>query len=134
MTIADAVVCDVTKRALRPGTSRLLKEVITNKHYLALLRFFTMRLSGRFAYSIVIQAMDDDGAQSEIEDALDMLVSDGAVDTSIENGICYYRLTHEEPTRHLVINLAEFDWHQFQRLEHYYVAERSITDREASIC
>jgi hypothetical protein len=128
MTIAEAVVCDATKRVLRPGTNRLLKEVITNKHYLALLRFFTMHPSGRFAYSIVIQAMDDDGTQIEMEDTLDMLVSDGVVDTSIENGICYYQLTHEEPTRHLVINLAEFDWHQFQRLEHYYVAERQVPD------
>lgn len=128
MTIAEAVVCDVTKRVLRPGTNRLLKEVITNKHYLALLRFFVMHPSGRFAYSIVIQAMDDDGTQIEIEDTLDMLVSDGVVNTSIENGICYYQLTHEEPTRHLVINLAEFDWYQFQRLEHYYVAERQVPD------
>jgi hypothetical protein len=55
-----------------------------------------------------------------------MLLNEGVVNISIENGVAYYFLTHDEPTRHLVLNLAEFDWRQWQRLDHYCVAERRI--------
>lgn len=126
MTIAETVVYEVTRRAPRPNASNLLKEVITNRYCLALLRFFVVHPNGRFSQLAIVHALDDNGTRIEVENALVKLVSHGVVKTSTENDMCYYLLTNDEPTRHLVLNLAEFDWHQFQRLEHYYIADRRI--------
>jgi hypothetical protein len=127
MTVADTINYNITRRTSGPNTNHLLKEIITSRYCLALLRFFVVHPNGRFSQLAIIHALDDSGTRPEIETALEKLVGDGVVKTSIENGLCYYLLTNNEPTRHLILNLAEFDWHQFQRLEHYYVADRRLT-------
>jgi hypothetical protein len=74
----------------------------------------------------IIHALDENGTRPEVERDLEKLVNDGVIKTSVANGIRYYLLTEDEPTRHLVLNLAEFDWRQWQRLDHYYIADRRI--------
>jgi hypothetical protein len=102
----------------------LLKELIGNQHCLGLVRFFVVHPNGRFSKLAVIHALDENGTRRQIESALEMLVNVGVIKMSIVNDTCYYLLTRDEPTRHLVLNLAEFDWHQWQQLDHYYVADR----------
>jgi hypothetical protein len=127
MTIAERpIIIEVTRRQPRPSASQLMKELISNRYCLGLLRFFVVHPNGRFSKLAIVHALDEDGTRPEIERDLEKLENDGIIKTSIENSTCYYQLTRDEPTRHLIMNLAEFDWRQWQRLDHYYVADRRI--------
>jgi hypothetical protein len=127
MTIAERpTIIEVTRREYRPNANELLKELISNRYCQGLLRFFVVHPNGRFSKLAVIHALDENGTRPEIERDLEKLVSDGVIKASIANGTYYYTLTNDEPTRHLVLNLAEFDWRQWQRLDHYYIADRRI--------
>ena len=127
MTIAEPItIIEVTRRQPRPNASQLMKELISNRYCLGLLRFFVVHPNGRFSKLAIVHALDENGTRPEIEKDLEKLVNEGVIKTSLENGIGYYQLTLDEPTRHLVLNLAEFDWRQWQRLDHYYVADRRI--------
>ena len=127
MTIAERpITIEVTRREYRPNAHQLLKELISNRYCQGLLRFFVVHPNGRFSKLAVIHALDENGTRPEIERDLEKLVGDGVLKTSVEHGTCYYMLTRDEPTRHLVLNLAEFDWRQWQRLDHYYIADRRI--------
>jgi hypothetical protein len=127
MTIAERpIIIEVTRKQYRPNASQLMKELITNRYCLGLLRFFVVHPNGRFSELAIVHALDENGTRPEIERDLQKLVNEGVIKTSNENGTCYYLLTRDEPTRHLVLNLAEFDWRQWQRLDHYYVADRRI--------
>lgn len=127
MTIAERpIIIEVTRRQPRPSASQLMKELISNRYCLGLLRFFVVHPNGRFSKLAIVHALDENGTRPEIERDLEKLENDGIIKTSIENSTCYYQLTRDEPTRHLIMNLAEFDWRQWQRLDHYYVADRRI--------
>jgi|WetSurMetagenome_2_1015567.scaffolds.fasta_scaffold152608_3 hypothetical protein len=127
MTIAERpIVIEVTRREYKPNANQLLKELVSNRYCQGLLRFFVVHPNGRFSKLAIIHALDENGTRPEIERDLAKLEDDGVVKACVENGICYYMLTEDEPTRHLVLNLAEFDWRQWQRLDHYYIADRRI--------
>jgi hypothetical protein len=127
MTIAERIpTIEITRKEPRLNATQLLKELISNRYCLGLLRFFVMHPNGRFSKLAIIHALDEDGTRPEIENDLVTLVNDGVVNVKTENRINYYWLTCDEPTRQLVLNLAEFDWRQWQRLDHYYVADRRI--------
>jgi hypothetical protein len=127
MTIAErTATIEVTRKEHRFCANDLLKELISNRYCLGLLRFFVVHPNGRFSKLAVVHAMDENGTRPEIENALTILLNYNVIKASIENKNCYYLLTRDEPTRHLVLNLAEFDWRQWQRLDHYYVADRRI--------
>jgi hypothetical protein len=127
MTIAERpIVIEVTQREYKPNANQLLKELISNRYCQGLLRFFVVHPNGRFSKLAIIHALDENGTRPEVERDLEKLVNDGVIKTSVANGIRYYLLTEDEPTRHLVLNLAEFDWRQWQRLDHYYIADRRI--------
>jgi hypothetical protein len=127
MTIAERITSiEITARAPRLNANQLMRELIGNRYCLGLLRFFVVHPNGRFNKLAIIHALDECGTRPEIEKDLAGLVDDGVIKASVENGVIYYTLTTEEPTRHLVLNLAEFDWCQWQRLDHYYVADRRI--------
>lgn len=127
MTIAERIpTIEITRKEPRLNANLLMKELISNRYCLGLLRFFVVHPNGRFNKLAIIHALDEDGTRLEIERDLADLVGDGVVKMTVENGACYYSLTCDEPTRHLVLNLAEFDWRQWQRLDHYYVADRRI--------
>lgn len=127
MTIAEPItIIEVTRKQPRPNASQLMKELISNRYCLGLLRFFVVHPNGRFSKLAIVHALDENGTMPEIERDLEKLVNEGVIKTSVENGTCLYLLTRDEPTRHLILNLAEFDWRQWQRLDHYYVADRRI--------
>ena len=127
MAIAEPLsVTEVTRIQPRPNAIQLLKELMSNRHCQGLLRFFVVHPNGRFSKLAIIHAIDENGTRLERESALAILVNEGMVKTTIENGLYYYSLTSDEPSRHLVLNLAEFDWGQWQKLDHYYVANRRI--------
>ena len=127
MTIAErAPAIEIARKEHRLDASQLMKELITNRYCLGMLRFFVSHPDSRFNKLAVIHALDEQGTRPEVERDLNELIGDGVVKVTDENGACYYSLTCDEPTRHLVLNLAEFDWHQWQRLDHYYVADRRL--------
>jgi hypothetical protein len=127
MTIAERLsTIEIPRREHRLNANQLMRELIDNRYCLGMLRFFVTHPNGRFNKLAVLHALDEEGTRPEVERDLNELVSDGVVIVSVENGACYYMLTCEEPTRHLVLNLAEFDWCQWQRLDHYYIADRRI--------
>ena len=126
MTIAERPAILELRRENKPNTSQLLKELVSNRYCQGLLRFFVVHPNGRFSKLAILHALDENGTRPEIESDLNKLVYDGVIKESVENRTCLYMLTNEEPTRHLVLNLAEFDWRQWQRLDHYYIADRRI--------
>jgi hypothetical protein len=127
VTITEPVtIAEVNNQQPSPNANLLLQELIGNRLCLGLLRFFVIHPNGRFSKLAIYHALDENGTRSEIESTMAMLVNAGVIKPSTENGTCYYLLTRDEPIRHLVLNLAEFDWHQWQRLDHYYVADRRI--------
>lgn len=129
MTIAERPkVVESKRRERKPNASQLLEELIGNRYCLGLLRFFVMHPDGRFTKLAVIHALDEEGTIPEIEKDLAKLARDGIITISIENNSRYYMLTRTEPTRHLVLNLAEFDWRQWQKLDNCYIADRRISD------
>lgn len=127
MTIAERIPhLEITRKEPRLNANQLMKELISNRYCLGLLRFFVVHPNGRFSKLAVIHALDENATRPEVETDLAKLVNYGVIVESFEKSVCYYRLTMDEPTRHLVLNLAEFDWRQWQRLDHYYVADRRI--------
>jgi hypothetical protein len=127
MTIAERPTILELRRENKPNTSQLLKELVSNRYCQGLLRFFVVHPNGRFSKLAILHALDENGTRPEIENDLNKLVYDGVIKESVENRTCFYMLTNEEPTRHLVLNLAEFDWHQWQRLDHYFIADRRVS-------
>ena len=127
MTIAERPAILELRRENKPNTSQLLKELVSNRYCQGLLRFFVVHPNGRFSKLAILHALDENGTRPEIENDLNKLVYDGVIKESVENRTCFYMLTNEEPTRHLVLNLAEFDWHQWQRLDHYFIADRRVS-------
>lgn len=127
MTITEVrPVIELTGVKARPSGTQLMKEFMSNRCCQGLLRFFVVHPNGRFSKLAVVHGIFDCGTRPEIENALDRMVTEGVVRMTIENNTVYYLLTRDEPTRQLVLNLAEFDWRQWQRLDHYYVADRRI--------
>jgi hypothetical protein len=129
MTIAEpTTIVEDTKKQPVLNANLFLKELIGNRHCLGLLRFFVVHPNGRFSKLAIVHGLDENGNRPDFEKALAILENAGVIKTSTENSTCYYLLTRDEPTRHLVLNLAEFDWHQWQKLDHYYVADRRTPD------
>ena len=111
----------VTKR---PSGAELMKQFMSNRCCQGLLRFFVEHPNGRFSKLAVVHAVYECGNRPQIEEALDELIKEDVVRMTIENNTIYYQLTRDEPTRQLVLHLSAFDWRQWQRLDHYYVADR----------
>ena len=107
-------VLEVTKTQTKQATGELFKKLINNRCCLSLLRFFMQHPNGHFSKLAVVHALDDSGRRSEVDNALRQLVVEGVVNTHTENNVCFYQLTLEEPERHILLNLAKFDWHQWQ--------------------
>ena len=130
MTVAKLLtVVEDNKPQPRLSANLLLKKLIGNRLCLGLLRFLMIHPDGRFSKLAIVHALDESGTGPEIESAMAVLVSTGLVNTDAESGTCCYLLTRNVPIRHLVINLAEFDWHQCQRLDHYRVNNHRMPDK-----
>jgi hypothetical protein len=112
-------VIEVTKEIGQPYLNQLMKKLIGNRCCLALLRFFVVHPNGRFSKLAITHAVDDNSSQREIEKELKQLVSDGVLQTKVENDISFYLLTREDPVRQIILEMAEFDWRHWQMvLEH----------------
>ena len=98
---------------------QLMKKLVGNRCCLGLLRFFAAHPNGRFSKLAVIHAMDEDDNRPRIENAIEQMIEDGIIKSSDEKDITYYMLTKDEAMRKLVINVALFDWRDWQMvLEH----------------
>jgi len=112
-------IIEVTQKKSRPYLNQLMKKLVHNRCSLGLLRFFVEHSNGRFSKLAIVHAIDEDDSRLEMEKALSQLVEEGILKTSIENNVCFYMLTREEPMRRLVLNMALFEWREWQLvLEH----------------
>ena len=102
------------KEQERPETKHLMRALISNHSSLGLIRFFAIHPNGRFSKLAIIHAIDEDDSQREIENAMADLVLAGVLTTCTMNGVCYYRLTADEPVRGIVVKTAEMDWRQWE--------------------
>lgn len=98
---------------------QLMKKLVGNRCCLGLLRFFAAHPNGRFSKLAVIHAMDEDDNRPRIESAIEQMIDEGIIKSSDDKDITYYMLTKDETMRKLVINVALFDWRDWQMvLEH----------------
>ena len=79
---------------------------------LELLRFLCQHPCAQFNQTAIVDAFDV--RKPQVEKALDYLVSKGVVSNLIRNDAALYSLTDAEPLRGQVLNLAGFDWCQWQ--------------------
>jgi len=112
-------IIEVTKVKSHSYMGQLMKKLVGNRCCLGLLRFFAAHPNGRFSKLAVIHAMDEDDNRPRIENAIEQMIDEGIIKTSDEKNITYYMLTKDEAMRKLVINVALFDWRDWQMvLEH----------------
>jgi len=112
-------IIEVSQKKNRPYLGQLMKKLVHNRCSLELLRFFVEHPNGRFSKLAIVHAIDEGNSRLETERALAELVEEGILKTSIENNICFYMLTREEPMRRMVLNVALFDLREWQLvLEH----------------
>ena len=113
------IIIEVSKEKSRPYMNQLMKKLVSNRCCLGLLRFFVEHPNGRFSKLAIVHAIDEDGGRLELERDLSQLVEEGILKTSIEYTVCFYMLTRDEPMRSLVLNMALFNWREWQLvLEH----------------
>ena len=79
-----------------------------------LLRFLGRHPNTRFSRLVIIHALNS--RRLYTEKALKHLVSNGVVRTYVENNVPLYSLTEEESWRNWALDLAKFDWGQWQSL------------------
>ena len=79
-----------------------------------LLRFLGRHPNTRFSRLVIVHALSS--RRLYTEKALKHLVSNGVVRTYVENNVPLYSLTKEEPRRNWALDLAKFDWCQWQLL------------------
>lgn len=107
-------IIEVRKVKRGQNIGEILKKIIDDRCCLSLLRFFLVHPNGRFSKLAIIHGLDGFNRRPEVENALDRLVNDGVLKESIENKVCYFQLTNQEPIRHMLLDLARFDWHRCQ--------------------
>ncbi len=112
-------VIDVKKSNSRSYIEQLMKKLIGNRSCLGLLRFFAAHPNGRFSKLAIVHAIDDECTKLEMAQALEEMIEEKILDVNHDNGAIYYRLTREEALRRLVLDMAIFEWSDWQLvLEH----------------
>lgn len=112
-------IIEVTKVKGQSYIGQLMKKLVGNRCCLSLLRFFAAHPNGRFSKLAVIHALDEEDNRSKIESAIKQMIEEGIIKATDEKEITYYMLTKEEAMRKLVINIALFDWRDWQMvMEH----------------
>ncbi|OGN94809.1 MAG: hypothetical protein A2Y89_01140 [Chloroflexi bacterium RBG_13_51_18] len=98
---------------------QLMKKFVRNRSCLGLLRFFASHPSGRFSKLAIVHAIDDECNRLEMSQAIEEMVAEKIFEVSKDNGNDFYMLTKEEVLRRLVLNMAVFEWRDWQLvLEH----------------
>jgi hypothetical protein len=113
----------MTISGVKKGSSsyieQLMQKFVRNRSCLGLLRFFASHPDGRFSKLAIIHAIDDECNRLEMGRALEEMVAEKILDVSTDNGREYYVLTKEQVLRRLVLNMAVFEWRDWQLiLEH----------------
>jgi predicted YcjX-like family ATPase len=112
-------VIEVRKNKKRSYIEQLMKKLVSNRSCLGLLRFFAAHPNGRFSKLAIVHAVDDECTRWEMEQALEEMVEEKILDVNKDTGTVFYMLTREEALRRLVLNMAIFDWRDWQLvLEH----------------
>jgi hypothetical protein len=112
-------IIEVTKVKSHSYMGQLMKKLVGNRCCLGLLRFFAAHPNSRFSKLAVIHAMDDDDNRPRIENAIEQMIEEGIIRAEDDKETTYYMLTKDEAMRKLVINVALFDWRDWQMvLEH----------------
>jgi len=112
-------IIEVTKVKSHSYVGQLMKKLVGNRCCLGLLRFFAAHPNGRFSKLAVIHAMDEDDNRPRIENAIEQMIEEGIIKATEEKNNTFYMLTKDEAMRKLVINVALFDWRDWQMvLEH----------------
>ena len=104
----------VIKNDNRSYIEPMMKKFVRNHSCLGLLRFFASHPNGRFSKLAVVHAIDDECNRLEMDQALEEMVAEKILDIVRENSIVYYTLTKEEVLRRLVLNMALFEWRDWQ--------------------
>ena len=107
-------IIEVTRTRSKPTIGELLNKLVSNRCCMSVLRFFMVHPNGRFSKLAIVHGLDEASRRSEVENALAQLVNEGVLSAGTENTICYFQLTRDEPTRQMLMNMAKFDWHQWQ--------------------
>ena len=104
----------VIKNDNRSYIERMMKKFVRNHGCLGLLRFFASHPNGRFSKLAIVHAIDDECNRLEMDQALEEMVAEKILDIARDNGNNYYMLTKEEVLRRLVLNMALFEWRDWQ--------------------
>jgi hypothetical protein len=107
-------IIEVTKVKSHSYMGQLMKKLVGNRCCLGLLRFFAAHPNGKFSDLAVIHAIDEAGSRLEVETAVAQMIADGIIKEYLEKDIVFYTLTKDEAMRKLVINMALFDWRDWQ--------------------
>ncbi len=101
--------------ALPEKLSQFIREYTGDQYCLVeLLRFLGQHPNTRFSRLAIIHALNS--RKLYTENALKHLVSNGVVRTYVENNVSLYSLSEEELRRNWALDLAKFDWCQWQSL------------------
>jgi len=101
--------------AMQEELSQFIREYAGDQYCLAeLLRFLGRHPNTRFSRLAVIHALNS--RKLYTEKALKYLVSNGLVRTYVENNVPLYSLAEVEPQRKWALDLAKYDWYQWQLL------------------
>jgi hypothetical protein len=104
----------VTKNDKRSYIEHMVRKFVRNNSCLGLLRFFASHPNGRFSKLAIVHAIDDECNRLEMDQALEEMVAEKILDIVKDNGNNFYMLTKEEVLRRLVLNMALFEWRDWQ--------------------
>jgi len=104
----------VTKNDNRSYIEPMMRKFVKNNSCLGLLRFFAAHPNGRFSKLAIIHAIDEECNRLEMDRALEEMVEEKIIDITRDNGNNFYMLTKEEVLRRLVLNMALFEWRDWQ--------------------
>lgn len=112
-------IIEVSKVKSHSYIGQLMKKFVSDRCCLELFRFFAAHPNSRFSKLAVLHAMDEDDNRARIINAIEQMIEEGIIHSFDEKGITYFTLTKDEAMRKLVINIALFDWRDWQMvLEH----------------
>ena len=112
-------IIEVPKVKSRSFLGELMKKLVGNRCCLELLRFLAAHPDGKFSKLAIIHALDEDDNRQNIEKAIYQMMDEGIIKITADQDVLVYMLTRDEAMRKLVINMALFDWRDWQMvLEH----------------
>ena len=103
-----------SESTIKEEVHRFIQEFASDHYCLELMVFFGRHPHTRFSRLAVIHALNS--RKLYTEKALKHLVSHGVVRNCLENNVPLYSLTEVETPRNWALDLAKFDWCEWQSL------------------